>query len=276
LASARLESLREGNEVCEARIFLEDALLDDSKKAKLGTEFAKRSQDALDEHHRAMWKTAWNNDEDLKLIGVAGGNRNPQEGLWSALAKAGKTLPEYWSGPAFKLRHDEAEEGQASFAKDWQAREEKLFVLAGEAASKLGPYQPDKPGLQVQSAADVPPPQPPIAPSVPATAASKPQGSDSTPAIPEQVDLVELRGRRQEWPREVTLLQKTTFPVVIGGKVSGSVDLLPGTIVQLISAGPEVEVQFHDAKMKLPANQTDLVARVSACRKGGVQKQMAP
>jgi hypothetical protein len=57
VATARLEYLREGIQVCEVRIFLEDALLDAGKKAKLGPELAKRCQDALDEHQRAMTKT---------------------------------------------------------------------------------------------------------------------------------------------------------------------------------------------------------------------------
>ena len=136
VSTARLESLREGLQVCEARIFLEDALLDDAKKAKLGTELAKRCQVALDEHHRAMWKSIWNNDDDLNSIGVSAGGRSPVEGLWGNLAKNGKKMPEYWreGGP---VRAEEARKGQEWFAIGWQDREKKLFALSGEVAGKL-------------------------------------------------------------------------------------------------------------------------------------------
>ena len=138
LGTARLEALKEGVQVCEARIFLEDALLNNEKKRKLGEDLAKRCQEALDVHHRAMWKTVWSNDEDLKLVGKTEGNcRNPPEALWHALAKTGKTMPEYWSGPARKMRSDEARAGEKQYVIGWQDREKKLFDLAGEAAVKL-------------------------------------------------------------------------------------------------------------------------------------------
>jgi len=138
LATARLESFVEGTQVCEARIFLEDALLTSGKKLKLGADLAKRCQEGLDEHHHAMWKTVWSNDEDLKLVGKTDGNcRNPPEALWFALEKAGKKLPEYWSGPARTMRAEEARKGQELFVVGWQEREKKLFALAGEVAAKL-------------------------------------------------------------------------------------------------------------------------------------------
>jgi len=137
LATARLESLKEGVQECEARICLESALLDASQKAKVGAELAQRCQDALDEHHRAMWKTAWFNDEDLASLGKIGEGRNPQEGLWYALVKAGKKLPGFWDGPARAMRSDEARKGEEWFAIAWQEREKKLFALAGEVTAKL-------------------------------------------------------------------------------------------------------------------------------------------
>jgi len=85
-----------------------------------------------------MWKTVWSNDEDLKLVGKTDGNcRNPPEALWFALEKAGKKLPEYWSGPARTMRAEEARKGQELFVVGWQEREKKLFALAGEVAAKL-------------------------------------------------------------------------------------------------------------------------------------------
>ena len=136
VATARLEYLKEGLQVCEARIFLEDALLDDSKKAKVGADLAKRCQDALAEHHRAMWKTVWNNEDDLKCIkALSTSGMTPQGILLDALEKVGK-LPadrkERWA-----LIQSEMEKGQASYVIGWQDREKKLFALAGEVAAKL-------------------------------------------------------------------------------------------------------------------------------------------
>ncbi|MBN2581459.1 MAG: hypothetical protein JXL80_00215 [Planctomycetes bacterium] len=137
LSTARMENLREGVQACEARIFLESALLDPARKAKLGEDLAARCQTALDEHHRAMWKTVWSNDEELARVGTVGTGRDPAEGLWQALEKVGKKLPDYWSGPAWALRGEEARKGRQWYARGWQEREKKLFALAGEATAKL-------------------------------------------------------------------------------------------------------------------------------------------
>jgi hypothetical protein len=136
--TARLEYLREGIEVCEARIFLEAALLNPAQKAQMGDDLAQRCQDALDAHQRAMWKTTWNNDEDLKSIGNATAGRNPWEALYQALLKSGKDIPkDYWHGEGAALRADEAKKGQAQFVLGWQDREKTLYALAGEVAAKL-------------------------------------------------------------------------------------------------------------------------------------------
>ena len=138
VSTVRLECLNEGIQECEARIFLEDTLLDSGKKAKLGTELAKRCQDALDEHHRAMWKTVWNNEEDMKLIGQAGGSRNPVEAMIQALIRAGKPI-KYHGEASIPIQVEESKKGQEWFALGWLEREKKLFDLAGEAAVKLNP-----------------------------------------------------------------------------------------------------------------------------------------
>ena len=137
VATKRLEALREGTQVCEARIFLEDALLDDAKKSRIGTDLAKRCQDALDVHHRAMWKTVWNNDDDLNAVGVAGGFRFPAEGLWATLEKAGRPQGAFFGPNRDKWEKEEPQKGQAWFVNGWQDREKKLFALSGEVATKL-------------------------------------------------------------------------------------------------------------------------------------------
>ncbi len=137
VATARLEYLLEGIQECEARIFLEDALLDAQKKAKLGADLATRCQEALDELQHAMWKTAWTDDADLETLGQVNIGRNPQESVWNALVKLKKQLPEFWSGEARTMRREESRKGQAWFRLGWQEREKKLFALAGEVAAKL-------------------------------------------------------------------------------------------------------------------------------------------
>ena len=54
LSTARLEMIREGVQECEARIFLEEALLDDGRKAKLGEALAGRCRAALNERTLAI------------------------------------------------------------------------------------------------------------------------------------------------------------------------------------------------------------------------------
>jgi hypothetical protein len=142
VATARLEGLREGVQECEARIVLEDVLLDAGKKAKLGAELAQRCQEALDEHHRAMWKTIWTHDQDLKSIGHAwypgmhpGIRRSPLECLCAIFEKNGKGVRLFSDR---RMTAEEARKGQEWFAQGWQEREKKLFILAGEVAAKLG------------------------------------------------------------------------------------------------------------------------------------------
>jgi hypothetical protein len=53
VATARFEMLREGIQACEARIFLEEALTDPARRARLGEDLARRCQDVLDERVRA-------------------------------------------------------------------------------------------------------------------------------------------------------------------------------------------------------------------------------
>jgi hypothetical protein len=138
LATARLEYMREGIEVCEARIFLEAALLNPAQKSQMGADLAKRCQEALDAHQRAMWKTTWSNDEDLAAIAETTSGRNPCEALYQSLRKAGKKLPEdFWHGEGAALRVTEAKKGEAQFVIGWQDREKKLFDLAAEVAAKL-------------------------------------------------------------------------------------------------------------------------------------------
>ncbi len=57
-ASTRFEMLREGMQLAEARVFIEKALLDPGKKAKLGDELAAGCQQLLDERVRTFMRAA--------------------------------------------------------------------------------------------------------------------------------------------------------------------------------------------------------------------------
>lgn len=54
ISTIRLEMMREGLQECEARIFIEKALLDAGARAKLGEELAARCQEVLDERTRIL------------------------------------------------------------------------------------------------------------------------------------------------------------------------------------------------------------------------------
>jgi len=60
VATNRLIALKEGVQACEARIFIEDALTDPAKRARLGEALAGRAQQVLDRRLADMWKTLSN------------------------------------------------------------------------------------------------------------------------------------------------------------------------------------------------------------------------
>ena len=108
-ATNRLMALIEGVEASEARIYLENALMDGSSKARMGTDLAKRCQAALDERLLNMWK-ALSNFEINSAFGAFNMWR------WGA----GVAGHNYFLGSG------------------WQEQAEKLFTLAGEAEQKIG------------------------------------------------------------------------------------------------------------------------------------------
>ncbi len=98
----------------------------------------------------------------------------------------------------------------------------------------------------------------PAAAKQPVVQVTPPPEPSATPEPEPAIDLVDLQSRMQEWPQEVTLIQDTTFP--------GSVIAPAGTKVKLLSAGPEVEVDYNGEQAKLLADQTDLEIRVRSHR----------
>jgi hypothetical protein len=96
IATARFEMLREGVEECEARIVIEEALLD----KKISGDLAKRAQDLLDDRIRAL-----------------------VDGMGKGWAYGGHWLTQKQEYPNF-------------INGGWQERSWRLFDMAGEVARK--------------------------------------------------------------------------------------------------------------------------------------------
>jgi hypothetical protein len=109
VATNRFESLREGVQECEARIYIESVLGDEAVRRKLGDDLASRCQAVLDE--RILYA----------LRGVS----------------QFEMYPHFYSAPwTFKFQVGEA--GHAWFqSTDWRQRNRELFALAGEVEKKL-------------------------------------------------------------------------------------------------------------------------------------------
>ncbi|MCK4283189.1 MAG: hypothetical protein KAX44_02645 [Candidatus Brocadiae bacterium] len=113
VATARFEMLREGLQECEARIFIEQALGDEGKRAQLGEDLAGRCQDLLDERARNMFRAV--------------------STLW---AKAGTAVrccyfgTSWWNWPPIIGSHWFA-------SSDWQAETARLYEAAAEVEAKL-------------------------------------------------------------------------------------------------------------------------------------------
>ena len=107
LATVRFEMMREGLQECEARIFIEKALLDEALSAKLGEELAQRCQAILDERTRY---NLWAPDD-------------PHYRMHSNLRGGG--VGWHWYA-----------------GSGWQQRSAKLYNAAAEVAAALGRQSP--------------------------------------------------------------------------------------------------------------------------------------
>ena len=137
VSTARLANLREGLQECEARILIEDALLDAERKQRLGPDLANRARAALDAHQRAMWQSIWSNKAQLETLGAISG-RSIYEALWGGLKKVGIKLPGFWDGAARQMRGKENREGIDRFVgSGWLQRNKELFEVAAEVQRRL-------------------------------------------------------------------------------------------------------------------------------------------
>jgi hypothetical protein len=110
LATPQFERMREGLEHCEARIFLEGALLDPALRDRLGADLADRVQQVLDERQTAMVRST----AHLQM--------NEPAGTYVNQWRQGHELTGqmWWAGSG------------------WQERSRQLFATAAEVARRLG------------------------------------------------------------------------------------------------------------------------------------------
>ena len=113
IATTRLEMQREGIQECEARIFIERALLDKKLRAKLGEELATRAQKLLDERTVAMLRGMSPFTFTEHFTGNAADNH-----IW-------------WSRPG-------GLSPQWFVSSGWQKRSEELYSTAAEIGKIIG------------------------------------------------------------------------------------------------------------------------------------------
>ena len=113
VATTRLEMVREGLQECEARIFIEKALLDEKRRAKLPGALVARAQKLLDERTIAMLRGMNPFTFKEHFTGNAAANH-----IW-------------WSRPG-------GLGSQWFVSSGWQQRSEKLFTTAAEIDRILG------------------------------------------------------------------------------------------------------------------------------------------
>jgi hypothetical protein len=118
-ATARYENVREGLQECEARIFLERALTDPARRARLGDDLAARAQALLDLRQHAIWRNQGLPDEEIASLG---------------------STVSWWRDLKYDFQTRKPQGGYQWFqASGWQDRSRRLFDLAAEAARKLAP-----------------------------------------------------------------------------------------------------------------------------------------
>jgi hypothetical protein len=91
-----------------------------------------------------------------------------------------------------------------------------------------------------------------------------PQQQQVKPPQPLAVDLSALATMPSRWPKTITLMKSVNYPIVLDGRLAGSVALPRGTILSLkaIKAGKLI-VMHQNTIATISAQDTDLVDRLS-------------
>jgi len=119
VATNQMEALREGVQDAEAIIVLEQALMDEGLKTKLGADLARRCEEYLHARHMMLWLSLSN----LQFYHTRPGSKN----AWETTS-----LARDWRGHANVTGHN------WFLSSGYQERTAELFRLAGEVATKLG------------------------------------------------------------------------------------------------------------------------------------------
>ena len=117
VATTHLEALREGVQECEARIVIEQALMDKKLTARLGAELTRRCQEFLHARHMMMW---------LSLSNLQFYYSKPGGRAWETTSMAKE-----WRTAANVTGHN------WFLSSGYQERTAELFALAGEVSKKL-------------------------------------------------------------------------------------------------------------------------------------------
>ncbi len=89
----------------------------------------------------------------------------------------------------------------------------------------------------------------------------------AAPAASQGLDVAQVAQNPALWPREVTLLKPTSFPVVYQGRVAGQTLLPAGSRVRLVRAlAAQVETENEGARQLVATDATDLLARAARIR----------
>jgi Glycoside hydrolase 123, catalytic domain/Glycoside hydrolase 123, N-terminal domain len=112
VSTHHFEALREGIQECQARILIEEALTDETRKQTLGADLARQCEELLVERTRFMLKAS----SHLQI-------NNP----WG-----------HFTGPGSVCGQSGVNGHRWFVSSGWQDRSEKLYRLAAEVAKKLG------------------------------------------------------------------------------------------------------------------------------------------
>ncbi|MEI6493430.1 MAG: hypothetical protein WCO94_12845, partial [Verrucomicrobiota bacterium] len=118
-----------------------------------------------------------------------------------------------------------------------------------------------------------PTPEPTPTPTPEPTPTPTPEPTATPAATPQPDPIAWLLSRKESWPKSVIISEAVKFPLVVGDKVAGSVNLPAGTSVEVVSISADsVLAQWHGNKAPVPVGQTDLVKQARAA----LEKSSAP
>ena len=138
----------------------------------------------------------------------------------------------------------------------------KVVVLQGEQDPLFAKSKPAHPAVP-EKAAPAPARQAPAQAPEPMPVPEPPAVAPPAPLVPSAPDWPAIARDRSLWPKKVTLTQPATFPAVLNGKVVGSLVAPAGAEANLVAIKEDkVGLEFNGGGTWLPADQTDVLARV--------------